>query len=259
MRLAMAQIKMTECVQANLETSLRAMRRAKERGADLVLFPEVQLSPFFAMHAGTNADAWVSRLDGPEVAAICAACKELSLWASPNLYLELSGRRFDASLLIDSGGKIRGISKMVHIFQAENFYERDYYAPSDDGFKVFDTPFGKLGIVICFDRHIPKSVRTCALAGAELVLIPTANLAGEPLELFEWEVRVEAFQNLVNVAMCNRVGAEGGQVFAGESLVAGPNGERLFKAGNSEELCVIDLDFGKVREARERRNWLKFG
>lgn len=259
MRLAMAQMRMSECVQENLESSLRAMRLAKERGADLVFFPEVQLSPFFAMTPGGNADAWVSRLDGPEVAAFCAACKELALWASPNLYLEISGRRFDASLMIDACGKIRGISKMVHIFQAENFYECDYYAPSDDGFKVFDTPFGKLGIVICFDRHIPGSVRACALGGAELVLVPTANLSSEPMELFEWEMRVQAFQNLVNMAMCNRVGREGGKTFAGEALVAGPNGELLFKAKNSEELCIVDLDLGKVREVRQGRNWLRFG
>ena len=74
--------------------------------------------------------------------------------------------------------------------------------PSEDGFKVFDTPFGKVGIVICFDRHLPESIRTCTLKGAQLIIIPTANTLAEPLEMFEWELRVQAFQNNVFVAMC---------------------------------------------------------
>lgn len=88
--------------------------------------------------------------------------------------------------------------------------------PSDDGFKVYDTPFGKIGIVICFDRHIPESVRMCAAQGAQLIIIPTANLTTENQELFEWEVRVQAYQNLVYIAMCNRVGKEDDLIFAGD-------------------------------------------
>ena len=72
---------------------------------------------------------------------------------------------------------------MVHIAQAENFYEQDYYTPSDDGFKVFDTEFGKVGIVICYDRHLPESIRTCVLKGADLIIIPTANTKSEPMEM----------------------------------------------------------------------------
>ena len=100
---------------------------------------------------------------------------------------------------------------MVHVFQAPQFYEVDYYTPSEDGFKVFDMPFGRVGIVICFDRHLPESIRTCSLLGAALVIVPTANCKAEPMELFEWEIRVQAMQNSVFVAMCNRVGLEGGK------------------------------------------------
>lgn len=121
------------------------------------------------------------------------------------------------SLLIGDHGEIIGRQKMVHIAQCENFYEQSYYTPSEEGFQVFDTPFGKIGIVVCFDRHYPESIRTEALRGAELVIIPTANTKAEPSELFQWEIRVQAFQNSVNIAMCNRVGNEGGMVFSGES------------------------------------------
>lgn len=258
MRLSMAQMHMEEDIRRNLDTSLLMMRKAKEANADLVFFPEIQLSPFFPMYPGRDASRWALSLESPEVKTIRAACKELALWASPNIYLELGGKRYDASLMIDSRGEIQGISKMVHIYQAENFYERDYYTPSDDGFKVYNTPFGIIGIVICFDRHIPGSIRGSARKGAELVLVPTANLVSEPMELFEWEARVEAFQDTAFIAMCNRVGPEGGSAFAGESLVAAPDGSLIYKAGGAEELIVVDIPLEDVLKERQRRNWLSF-
>lgn len=124
---------------------------------------------------------------------------------------------------------------------------------TDDGFKVFDTPHGKVGIVICYDRHLPESIRTCVLMGAELVIIPTANLTTEPMEMFEWEVRVQAMQNSVFIAMCNRVGTEGELTFAGESIVCDPNGNVIAKAGAEEELLTCDIDLSEAARIRNAK------
>ena len=113
-------------------------------------------------------------------------CRKNQIMAVPNIYLLENERPYDASILINKNGKILGIQKMVHIAQADKFFEQDYYTPSDDGFKVFETEFGKLGIVVCFDRHYPESIRTEALKGADLILIPTVNTKAEPSEMFEW-------------------------------------------------------------------------
>ena len=110
-------------------------------------------------------------------------------------------------------------------------------------------------MVVCFDRHYPESIRTEALMGADLILIPTANTAEEPSEMFEWELRVQAFQNSVAVAMCNRVGVEDKMQFSGESLVVDPNGSVLYKAGASEELLFVDADLSHVRPCRESKNY----
>ena len=134
--------------------------------------------------------------------------KEHQCYLSPNIYLQSAGGRYDASLWITPDGVVQDVAKMEHIAQNKNFYEQDYYTPAKDGFKVFSTPFGKTGIVICFDRHLPENIRTCALKGADLVIVPTANTKAEPMELFEWEIRVQAMQNQVFIAMCNRVGME---------------------------------------------------
>jgi predicted amidohydrolase len=112
---------------------------------------------------------------------------------------------------------------------------------------------GKIGIVVCFDRHYPESVRTSALGGAELVLIPTANTKDEPSKLFQWEIKIQAFQNSVNIAMCNRVGREGEMDFSGESIVSDYNGETLALADDSEQLLYAEVDLPAARKTRERK------
>jgi predicted amidohydrolase len=257
MKLAMAQMSMRERISSNLSKCLYLMERAKSAGAELIFFPELQLTPFFPQYHNKNALSWLMTESSPELFAIRNKCQELALFASPNIYLELDGKRYDASLMIGSSGEILGISKMVHIAQAQNFYEQDYYTPSNDGFKVYDTPFGRIGIVICFDRHIPDGIRTCAKMGAELILISTANIVGEPMELFKWEVCVQAFQSTVFIAMCNRVGTEGNVTFAGESLVCAPDGKLILCAGAQEELIIADVPLGEAASERVRRPWLE--
>ena len=256
MKLALAQMRMTTSVEENLVKPLRVIEQAGDAGADLVFFPEVQLSLFFPQYEKRDAERWVMSADGSEITAIRDACRRSRIYASPNIYLKQGEKRYDASLMIDTDGRVLGVSKMVHIAQAKFFYEQDYYTPSDDGFKVYDTPFGKIGIVICFDRHLPDGIRSCAKQGAELVIIPTANILGEPLELFEWEVRVQAFQNTVFAAMCNRVGSEGELVFAGQSLLATPDGSLQFKASGEEGLFLLDVPLEEARQARISRPWL---
>lgn len=209
MRIALAQMKNQGSVEANLNQSIEWMREAAEHGADLILFPEVQLTEFFPQYQGQDVRRYRLGLESPEVQAFRKASREWNIWASPNVYLEENGKAYDASLLIGADGQIAGIQKMVHIAQACQFYEQDYYTPSDDGFRVFDTPWGRIGIVVCFDRHYPESIRTEALMGADLILIPTVNTKAEPAEMFEWELRVQAFHNSAAIAMCNRVGCEG--------------------------------------------------
>ena len=256
MKLAMAQMQMTVSAEENLNKTLCFMERAADAGVNLIFFPEVQLSPFFPQNERRDAERWAMSADGPEIRAIRETCRRLHICASPNVYLKQGNRRYDASLMIGADGEILGVSKMVHIAQAPCFYEQDYYMPSDDGFKVYETPFGKIGIVICFDRHLPDGIRSCAQQGAELVIIPTANILGEPLELFTWEVRVQAFQNTVFAAMCNRVGREDGVTFAGQSLLAAPNGNLLFQAGDQEELLLLEVPLEEAARERAARPWL---
>lgn len=256
MKVALFQYSPSPDMQSNSQTVLGLMERASSKGADLVLTPEVCLSPFFAQHPERDVSHYAIGIDDEIIKGFQEACRRHRVAASPNVYLQEGGARYDASLLIDARGELLGISKMVHVCQAPQFYEQDYYTPSDTGFRVFDTDFGKIGIVICFDRHLPESIRTCALRGAELILIPTANTSGEPQELFEWELRVAAFQNGVNIACCNRVGTEDAMEFYGESMVVDPDGNVVARAGASEELLIAEIDPTSVRNSKARQVYL---
>lgn len=255
-KVAAAQMKMSTNMDENLEKSLAFLKEAADAGAQFICFPEVQLSPFFAQYEGGDATGYEVTLDSKYVTAFKDACKENHIIATPNFYINEGGKTYDTNLMINENGELLGISKMVHVAQAHQFYEQDYYTPSEDGFIVYETTIGKVGIVICFDRHYPESIRTCAVKGADLVVIPTANTKSEPMELFGWEVRVPAFQNSTNVVMCNRVGLEDEMDFAGETIFCGPDGSCLKIADDTEQLVLCDVDMQAAAKMRETKPYM---
>lgn len=253
MRIALAQMKNCGSVDLNLKRSLDLIEEASNNHADLILFPEVQLTEFFPQYEGLNVDKYKIELDSDVVNKLTNSAKVNKIMVVPNIYLYENGKSYDASILIDSNGAVIGVQKMVHVAQAKMFYEQDYYTPSDEGFKVFDTPYGKIGIVVCFDRHYPESIRTEVLMGADLILIPTVNTKDEPSEMFINELRVQAFQNSVAIAMCNRVGTEDKMEFSGESVVVDPNGNIIVKADDKEQIVYVDMDLSESSRVRNAK------
>lgn len=255
MKLAIYQMENAGSMQDNLRKSIDAMKRASGNGADLILFPEVQLTEFFPQYKNLDVLRYAVSLESDTVKTFCDACRRYNIMAVPNLYLKETGHNYDASILIDKSGNILGVQKMVHIAQADNFYEQDYYMPSDTGFHVFDTDEGKIGIVVCFDRHYPESIRREVLKGADIILIPTVNTQAEPMKMFEIELNAQAFQNSVWIAMCNRVGLEADMDFAGESLVINPNGETMIKADDAEQLIYAEIDLKMAAAIRKTKSY----
>ena len=158
--IALFQMQSGSEISENLIKSIEAIREAAENGADLILFPEVHLTEFFPQYPGADAGRYAVGIDSDIVRQFRSVCRKYRIMAVPNIYLNEGGRFYDASILIGRDGGIIGIQKMVHIAQMPQFYEQDYYTPSDEGFRVFDTDIGKIGIVVCFDRHYPESIRS---------------------------------------------------------------------------------------------------
>jgi len=270
MKIAMAQMAMSNNIAFNLEKSLYYINECKGK-ADFLFFPELQLTPFYPLykitHWNRSREELALKYDSEEVKTIIEATKEARIWVSPNIYLnntftnpliEKSYQNYsDTNLLINPHGEIVETASMVHVLGVEDFWETDYYDPSNDGFKVAKTPWGKIGIVICYDRHLPESIRTCALKGAELIIIPTVNMKNEPMEMYLQEIRVQAFQNNIFIAMCNRVGRQDLAEFAGESLIVNPEGEVVFKADDTEQLIICDIDLSLVKKTRDKRPYIR--
>jgi len=253
MKIALCQMSMSDNIKDNLDKSLKALREAYLNDADLIVYPEIQLTKFFPQHPGKPCDDYAVTMEDEIIKLFKKSSKEYEIMSAPNLFLFEENNYYDATFLINKEGEIIGKQKMVHIAQAEQFYEQDYYTPSEEGFLIFETEHGKIGIVICFDRHYPESIRTETLKGADLIIIPTANVKTEPLDIFQYEIQVQSYQNSVYIAMCNRVGNEDNMNFAGESLVTDPHGKIIKKADDKEQIIYVDIDIQKAKIIRNSK------
>jgi predicted amidohydrolase len=257
MKIALLQMKIEKTVEDNLSLSLKAMREAAANGAEMIIFPELQFSPYFPQFPNRDASQYLMSIEHEAILALMEESKELGVVSFLSIFIEQDGTAYDGSPVVESDGRLLGVSKKVHIVRLYPNYERDYFTPSDTGFEVYDTSQGKTGVVICFDRHYPESIRICTLKGAELIVVPVGLVKGEPLETFEWEMQVSAFQNGVFIAMCNRVGVEHKIDFSGQSVVVNPNGDIVAKADDQEQILYADIDFDEIDRSREGRPYLK--
>ena len=260
LRIALVQQPATSDLAANLANGLDAARRAAAEGAKVVCFAELAFTPFYPQDpsSGTVSDL-AEEIPGPITEAFCALAQELGIVVVLNLFERDGERTYDSSPVIDTNGRLLGVTRMVHITDYPCFHEQDYYHPSELGAPVYDTAVGKVGVAICYDRHYPEYMRALALGGAEIVFIPQAGAADEwPEGLFEAELRVAAFQNGYYTALCNRVGVESKLTFAGESFVCDPAGRVLARAGKgTEEILFCDLELEEVADSHARRLFLR--
>lgn len=259
MKIALVQHRATDDLDAPLRDGVQAVRAAAERGADLVVFPELSFTPFVPQVR--LQDRSVSRADlaepipGPTTDAMADVARACGVVVICNLYEQAGDRFFDTSPVIDADGSLLGVTRMMHITQYAHFWEQDYYDPGDTGAPVYDTAAGRIGVAICYDRHYPEYLRSMALDGAECIVVPQAGVAGEwPDGMYEAELRVAAFQNGCYVALANRIGAESHLTFNGASFVTDPVGRMLAQGPENEEAIVtatLDLDACAEAPARE--------
>jgi len=263
MQIALVQQAVPDDHSAALAQGVAAVRDAADRGADLVVFPELSFTPFFPQvrlteRAVARADL-AEPVPGPTTEALSQAAREYGVVVIPNLYERGGDRFFDTSPVIDADGSLLGATRMVHITQYAHFWEQDYYHPGDTGAPVYDTAAGRIGVAICYDRHYPEYLRALALDGADLVVVPQAGVAGEwPDGMYEAELRVAAFQNGFFMALANRLGAEAHLTFNGASFVTDPVGRVLAQAPENEDaILMATLDLGRCAEAPARELFLQ--
>ena len=257
-------------VQANLDAIEAALRDAAAAGVELVLLQELHNGPYFCQQESVDEFDRAESIPGPSTNRIGALAEELQLVVVASLFeRRAAGLYHNTAVVFDRSAEIAGKYRKMHIPDDPAFYEKFYFTPGDLGFEPIKTSVGKLGLLVCWDQWYPEAARLMALAGAELLLYPTAigwdpadDAAEKSRQRDAWITvqRGHAVANGIPVLSCNRVGHEAapddgrGITFWGSSFVSGPQGEYLAQASSDQrELLIVDVDL--QRSEAVRRIW----
>ena len=250
-----------EDLDRNLEHTLALAGQAIAEGAQILCLQELYRTPYFPQHEDMDASAYAETIPGASTGAFSALAREHGVVIVVPLYERTaSGEFYNAAVVIDADGRLLPAYRKVHVPYDPLFYEKTYFRPGDR-YRVYDTRYGRIAVLICYDQWFPEAARAVALQGAEIVFYPTAigRIAGEEeppegdwREAWETVQRGHAIANSVHVAAVNRVGAEGDIRFFGSSFVADAFGNVLARAGETaEEVLVVEVDLAENVAVRE--------
>jgi N-carbamoylputrescine amidase len=271
LKVGLVQQRCTEDRAVNLKESIKGIREAAKQGARLVLLQELHTGPYFCQTEDTQVFDMAESIPGPSTQELGAVAKELGVVIVASLFERRApGIYHNTAAVLETDGTLAGIYRKMHIPDDPGYYEKFYFTPGDLGFHPVQTSVGKLGVLVCWDQWYPEGARLMALAGADLLLYPTAigwveedDAAEQARQRDAWITiqRAHAVANGLPVMVCNRTGFEkdpagvgGGINFWGSSFVAGPQGEILAQAGTDKPVVLVtDLDLG--RSEAVRRIW----
>ena len=254
--------------EANLAESVRHIRQAAQSGAELVVLPELHLGPYFCQTEDTAVFDLAEPIPGPTTDELGRLAKELEIVIVASLFERRApGLYHNTAVVLDKDGSLAGKYRKMHIPDDPGYYEKFYFTPGDLGFKPIPTSLGKLGLLVCWDQWYPEAARLMALAGADLLIYPTAigwnpddSEEEQQRQLNAWITvqRGHAVANGLAVLACNRVGHEAdpspnsrGIQFWGNSFIVGPQGEFLAQADAQEtRLLLVELDLGRCEAVR---------
>ena len=256
----------------NLKNTLAAVERAARDGAQIICTQELFRSQYFCQSEDYQHFQLAEPIPGPTTQAFQQLAKAHQVVIIASLFEKrTSGLYHNTAAVIDADGSLLGIYRKMHIPDDPLYYEKFYFTPGDLGFRAWQTRYGKIGVLICWDQWYPEAARLTALQGAEILFYPTAigwhprekvELGGKQYSAWETVQRSHAIANGCYVAVPNRVGHEKlageGIEFWGQSFVAGTSGEILAKASVTEsETLIVPLDLGKVDDTRTHWPFLR--
>jgi N-carbamoylputrescine amidase len=247
----------------NVRRALERVGQAASRGARIVCLQELFATTYFCQREDPDRFRSAESIPGPTSEALAEAAREHEIVLVGSIFEKRAPGLFhNTALVFDADGSLRATYRKMHIPHDPLYYEKYYFAPGDRGFLSVPTRYGRIGPLICWDQWFPEAARLTALAGAQILLYPTAIgwLSEEKAECGEeqreaWEVvqRSHAIASGVFVAAVNRVGKEGGIEFWGSSFACDPFGKVLARAGEGEEVLVVSCDLSRIEAAR--RDW----
>ena len=261
--------------EANLSVIEARVAEAAKRGARLVLLQELHNGAYFCQHESVDEFDLAEPIPGPSTERLGKLAKQHGVVLVGSLFeRRAAGLYHNTAVVFEKDGSLLGKYRKMHIPDDPGFYEKFYFTPGDIGFKPIDTSVGRLGVLVCWDQWYPEAARLMALAGAELLLYPTA-IGWDPSDEQDeknrqrdaWILshRGHAVANGLPVLSCNRVGHEAsplasekavgasGIQFWGNSHALGPQGEIIAEAGGDAEILSAEIDL--ARSEHVRRIW----
>ena len=257
-------------IDANRAATLDGIAEAAARGAELVVLPELHATEYFCKYQDPALFDLAEPLNGITRQLLAEAAADYKLVIVGSIFEHRApGLAHNTAIVLDSDGSLAGLYRKMHIPDDPGYNEKFYFTPGDLGFEPVNTSVGRLGVLVCWDQWYPEAARLMALAGAGILVYPTAigfdpadDEAEARRQLDAWRIiqRSHAVANGLPVASCNRVGFEpdrsGGvrnAEFWGHSFVCGPQGEVVAEADTASEVLVCTID--RTRSETVRRIW----
>ena len=254
----------------NLKRAISKIEQAAKKKAQVICLPELFRSQYFCQHEDPSEFDLAEPVPGPTTLALGKIAKRLNVAIiAPLFERRAAGLYHNSAAIIDANGHLAGIYRKMHIPDDPAYYEKFYFTPGDLGFRAFDTRFGRISTLICWDQWYPEGARLSAMHGASILFYPTA-IGWHPHEKAHygkaqrdaWQIvqRGHAIANGIYVAAANRVGHEqhvkgsAGIEFWGSSFIVDPQGVVLSEASvNKEEILLAEIDLDHLEDIR--RNW----
>jgi len=267
-RLAILQMRGSESRDTNVRRTIAQIEKAADDGAQIVCLQELFTGPYPCQSEDYRMFDWAETIPGPTTEEMAKIAKARGIVIVVPLFERRApGLYHNTVAVIDDDGSLAGIYRKMHIPDDPLFYEKFYFTPGDLGFRVIPTRFAKLGVGICWDQWYPEAARLFALAGAEILLYPTAigwihadkaEFGQGQLEAWQTMMRSHAVANGIWLGAPNRVGVEQELEFWGRSFVVSPRGEIVAEATSAdEEIVIADCDLSLSNEVRTHWPFLR--
>ncbi|MCW4006283.1 MAG: carbon-nitrogen hydrolase [Candidatus Bathyarchaeota archaeon] len=256
----LVQMAVSESPEDNLKVTVEKVEEAVRRGAQVVCLQELYRLRYFPQQESVDASALAESVPGDSTAVFCELARRLEVvLVVPVFEKTAEGKFYNSAVVIDADGSVLGVYRKIHVPFDPLFYEKNYFEQGNGGYGVYQTRYGCVGVLICYDQWFPEAARINVLEGADIIFYPTAigtvkgcnSDDGNWQEAWQTVQRGHAIVNGVHVAAVNRVGVEGELEFWGGSFVCDSFGKILAQAGRSEEVLVVKVDLSKNQRIRE--------
>lgn len=246
---------------ANLKRTLKLVETAAKRGAKIIALQELYRTVYFPQYHGQDLDQYSETIPGESTKAFAAIAKRYQCVIVVPIYERTkAGKYFNAAAVIDHTGKLLPTYHKVHIPQDPLFYEKEYFAEGASGYRIYNTKYGNVAVLICYDQWFPEAARTVTLHGADIIFYPTAigyivghnSKDGEWHDAWETIQRSHAIANGVHVVAINRVGTEDKLRFWGQSFIADSFGTVLKRGSKvKDEIVMATVNLAHNEHVRE--------